>query len=331
MANCPQIDNKTIIGTDAIIYGSTPLPCTGTAICDGLNTILKKFDTIICSATADVNTLTEDITNITEELMIITEEIININEQVYLCCAVCDFTGSANQLPTPTTTTTSTTINCVSYNLTASVKDLNWSGLACITNTPVGGKVANPGVTNTGCIINGSLNIDSGITSTVSDVCFTPSCNDYILEGNAPSGGTWNAYDCNGNYVSGSLTAGQTVQSGCIIPQSLHRAGVTIKQNLGPCGTTTTTTSSSTSTSTSTTTSTTTTATPSTTTTTTTICESYMMTALDSTPVRFNYTPCGFPATSITLSNSSITVCCKGTPTTTDSGDHSDITNEGDC
>jgi len=266
MANCPQIDNKTIIGTDAIIYGSTPLPCTDIEICDGLNTILAKFDSIVCSATADINAITEDITNITEDLMIITEELITINEQVSLCCPLCDFTGTADELPP--TTTTSTTINCVSYNLTASVKDLNWSGLACITNTPVGGKVANPGVTNTGCIINGSLNIDSGITSTVSGACFTPSCNDYILEGNAPSGGTWNAYDCNGNYVSGSLTAGQTIQSGCIIPQSLYRAGVTIKQNIGPCGTTTTT-SSSTSTSTSTTTSTTT-ATPTTTTTTTT-------------------------------------------------------------
>ena len=108
MANCPQINNKTIIGTDAIIYGSTPLPCTGIEICDDLNTILTKFDAIICSAITDVELLTEDITNITEELMIITEELTTINEQVSLCCPLCDFTGTADELPIPTTTTTTT-------------------------------------------------------------------------------------------------------------------------------------------------------------------------------------------------------------------------------
>jgi hypothetical protein len=98
MANCPQINNTTIIGTSAIGYDSTPLPCTGVQPCDGLNDILVKFDSIICNAINSINELTDDVTNITEEVMIISEEIININDQLNICCPICDFTGTANQL-----------------------------------------------------------------------------------------------------------------------------------------------------------------------------------------------------------------------------------------
>jgi hypothetical protein len=99
MANCPQINNTTIIGTSAIGYDSTPLPCTGVQPCDGLNDILVKFDNIICNVTNDVNILTEEITNITEDLMIIGEDVINTQNQIDICCPICDFTGTANQLP----------------------------------------------------------------------------------------------------------------------------------------------------------------------------------------------------------------------------------------
>ena len=122
MANCSQTNNTTIIGTSAVSYDSTQLPCTNVKACDDLNTILTKFDNVICSATNSVNILIEEVMNITEEVMIITEEIENINSQIFICCPiceftgtadelpVCDFTGSADQLPTPTTTTTTTTI-----------------------------------------------------------------------------------------------------------------------------------------------------------------------------------------------------------------------------
>jgi hypothetical protein len=130
MANCSQTNNTTIIGTSAVSYDSTPLPCTDVKACDDLNTILTKFDNVICSAINSVNILSEEVMNITEDLMIITEEIENINNQIFICCPICDFTitatelpvceftasatelptcnftGSVNQVPDPTTTTT---------------------------------------------------------------------------------------------------------------------------------------------------------------------------------------------------------------------------------
>lgn len=96
MANCSEINNITIIGTSAITYDSTPLPCTDVKTCDGLNTILDKFNSVICNVAADVALLTEDITNITEDLMILSEDVININNRLNICC--------------PTTTTTTTLI-----------------------------------------------------------------------------------------------------------------------------------------------------------------------------------------------------------------------------
>lgn len=86
MANCSQINNTTIIGTSTITYDSTPLPCTDVKTCDGLNTILAKFDAIICTTVSNVATFTEEVINITEDVMIITEDIININNQLNICC-----------------------------------------------------------------------------------------------------------------------------------------------------------------------------------------------------------------------------------------------------
>jgi hypothetical protein len=88
--------------------------------CDGLNTILDKFDTIICDVKESVDILTEEITDITEDLMIITEDIININNQLNICCPTCDFTGTADQLPDPTTTTTSSSSTSTSTTTSSS-------------------------------------------------------------------------------------------------------------------------------------------------------------------------------------------------------------------
>ena len=122
MATCPQTNNTTIIETSVVSYDSTPLPCTDVKVCDDLNTILTKFDNVICSAIDSVNILIEEVTNITEDLMLITEDVETINNQIFICCPICEFTGtadelpecdfigSATQLPTPTTTTTTTTI-----------------------------------------------------------------------------------------------------------------------------------------------------------------------------------------------------------------------------
>jgi hypothetical protein len=132
MANCPQINNTTIIGTSAVTYDGTPLPCTGVNACDDLNTILTKFDNVICSVVDSVNIIREEVINITEDLMIIIDDVENIQNQLFICCPICEFTGTANELlvcdfvgtadeqlictfagethqvPDPTTTTTST-------------------------------------------------------------------------------------------------------------------------------------------------------------------------------------------------------------------------------
>ena len=94
MANCPQINNITIIGTSAVTYDGTPLPCSSVQTYDALNDILVKFDNIICNVQQNTTTLINDITNITEDVMLVTEDIININNQLNICC----------------TTTTSTTL-----------------------------------------------------------------------------------------------------------------------------------------------------------------------------------------------------------------------------
>jgi hypothetical protein len=86
MSNCSQVNNTTIKGTSAVLYNSTPLPCTDVNTCDGLNIILSKFDSIICNVTDNVNILTEEITNLTEDLMIIIDDVININDQLNICC-----------------------------------------------------------------------------------------------------------------------------------------------------------------------------------------------------------------------------------------------------
>jgi hypothetical protein len=86
MSNCSQINNTTIKGTSTVIYDSTPLPCTDVDTCNDLNTILAKFDNIICSVTTNVNLLIEEVTNLTEDVMIITEDLININNQIDVCC-----------------------------------------------------------------------------------------------------------------------------------------------------------------------------------------------------------------------------------------------------
>jgi hypothetical protein len=113
MANCSQINNTTIIGTSAFIYDGTQLPCTDIKTCDDLNTILAKLDAVVCNVTASVDILIEEVTNITEDVMIIGEDIINIDNQLNLCCPICTFSGTADQLPDPTTTTTTTLLNCL--------------------------------------------------------------------------------------------------------------------------------------------------------------------------------------------------------------------------
>lgn len=98
MANCSQINNTTIIGTSAVTYDGTPLPCTDVKTCDNLNTILAKFDAVICDAIVGVNEITINVTNINNSITNIEEDITNIYNQLAICCPICDFTGTANEL-----------------------------------------------------------------------------------------------------------------------------------------------------------------------------------------------------------------------------------------
>jgi hypothetical protein len=115
MGNCSQVNNTTIQGTSAVTYDGTPLPCTDVNTCDNLNTILAKFNAIICSATNSVNEITENVTNITEDVMIIGEDIENIYNQLAICCNICDFTGTANELDCSFTGTVDESNCCSSY------------------------------------------------------------------------------------------------------------------------------------------------------------------------------------------------------------------------
>lgn len=147
MSNCPQINNTTIIGTSAVTYDSTPLPCTNVTTCDGLNDILSKFDAVICDVKASVDILTEEIIDITEDIMIITEDIININSQLEICCPNCNFsgtanqilncnfTGTANQLPDPTTTTTTSSSSTSTTTSTTAVPTTTTTSSSSSTTT----------------------------------------------------------------------------------------------------------------------------------------------------------------------------------------------------
>ena len=157
MANCPQINNTTIIGTSAIGYDSTPLPCTGIQTCDGLNDILSTFDNIICNTTNSINVLVDNVTNITEEVMLISEDIININNQLNICCPTTTTTSSSS---TSTTTSTSTTIaptttstttiacNCVTFhNGEPTIQEIEYNNCLGVTQYTI----IQVGATNSYC------------------------------------------------------------------------------------------------------------------------------------------------------------------------------------
>lgn len=109
MGSCSQVNNTTIKGTSAVTYDSTPLPCTDVNTCDGLNTILSKFNAIMCDVKANVDIITEDVINLTEDVMVITEDITNIQNQLGICCPTTTTTSSSSSTSTSTTTTSSST------------------------------------------------------------------------------------------------------------------------------------------------------------------------------------------------------------------------------
>lgn len=131
MANCLNVDNTTMKGTSAVSYDGTPLPCTDVNTCDNLNTIIDKFNNVLCTTVANVEILTEDIINLTEDVMIIMEEIIDINEQINICCSG----GTTTSTSTSTSTTTSTTTTPPSTTTTTSSSSTTTSTSSSSTTT----------------------------------------------------------------------------------------------------------------------------------------------------------------------------------------------------
>jgi hypothetical protein len=239
MADCPQINNTTIIGTSAVSYDSTPLPCTDVKAGDDLNTILTKFDNVICSAINSVNILTEEVMNITEDLMIIGEEIENINDQIFICCPicdftitatelpVCDFTGSVNQVPDPTTTTTSS----------SSTTSTSSSSTTTSTTTVAEPTTTTTSSSSTSTTTSTSTSTSSSTTTTTTTVCpfcpssvFSPRSTQYYWKGltttpdgtvygctlngfvwQYPVGGPWSTLTPAGQYGINSALAGDSL------------------------------------------------------------------------------------------------------------------------
>jgi hypothetical protein len=183
MANCSQINNTTIIGTSAIGYDSTPLPCSGVQPCDGLNDILNTFDTIICGVKDSVSEITDNVTNITEEVMLISEQIIDINNQLNICCPTTTTTSSSTS-STSTTTSTTTTIaptttttttkasNCVTfYNGETTIQEIEYNDCSGVTQYTI----IQPGATNNYCGCCGVTHA-SLVTVTTGGRCVSGAC-----------------------------------------------------------------------------------------------------------------------------------------------------------
>ena len=138
MGNCSQVNNTTIKGTSAVTYDSTPLPCTDVNTCDGLNTILSKFNAIMCDVKANVDIITEDVINLTEDVMVITEDITNINNQLDICCPTTTTTTTLPPTTTTTTTvepTTTTTTSSSSTSTTTSTSTSTTTSTSSTTTT----------------------------------------------------------------------------------------------------------------------------------------------------------------------------------------------------
>jgi len=133
MVECSQINNTSIIGTSAVKYDSTPLPCTNVNTCDGLNDILSKFDAVICDVKANVDILTEEIITLTEDVMVITEDITNIYSQLNVCCPTT--TTTTTVVPTTTTTTTIVPTTTTTSSSTSSTTTSTTSTSSSTTST----------------------------------------------------------------------------------------------------------------------------------------------------------------------------------------------------
>lgn len=138
---------------------------------------------------------------------------------------------------TTTTTTTEAPLACISYVLQSTdsgERGNSWEAFACNTNISIGGTIPFPGTMETGCITEGSLLLGSSLEIVSETPCSSVSCEEYMIQGLSP-GGSWDAIDCSGNRVGSNVGSGDTVLTGCIIPNTLVLTNAYIKLELGPC------------------------------------------------------------------------------------------------
>lgn len=136
---------------------------------------------------------------------------------------------------TTTTTTTEAPLACINYTLeTISAGEGTWEAFACNTGISVGGTIPYPGTVDTGCITEGSLLLSTNIIVASETPCSSVSCEEYMIQGLSPRG-RFDAIDCLGNPISITVNSGDTVLTGCIIPNTLVLTNAYIKLELGPC------------------------------------------------------------------------------------------------
>ena len=229
MGNCSQVNNTTILGTSAVTYDGTPLPCTDVNTCDGLNTILAKFDAIICDVTNNVNILTEDITNLTEDLMIIIDDVININDQLNICCPTTTTTSSSS------TTTTSTTLRPTTTTTSSSSTSTTTSSTSTSTTTTSSSSTSTTTSTSTTVVPTTTTTSTSSTTTTTTTECNCVS----TVTLDVTEAGTFDFRDCSDVSRSIGVSVGiQTLdysEDGCITKNTQSGSAIYTILEYGPC------------------------------------------------------------------------------------------------
>lgn len=185
---CSNINNTTIKGTSAVSYDSTPLPCTDVNTCDNLNTVLAKFDAVICNVKANVDILTEDVINITEDVMVIVEDVINIQNQLNICCPTTTTTSSSTSTSTSTTTST-TTVVAPTTTTTTTVEPTTTTTTSSSSSTS----------TTTSTTSSTSTTTSSSTTSTTTSTSSTTTSTTTTSVPTVGLSGTWDLDSANAN------------------------------------------------------------------------------------------------------------------------------------
>lgn len=229
--SCPQVNNTTILGTSAVTYDSTPLPCTDVNTCDGLNVILAKFDSVICTAANNVNILTEDITNLTEDLMIIIDDVININNQLNICCPTTTTTSSSS------TTTTSTTLRPTTTTTSSSSTSTTTSSTSTSTTTTSSSSTSTTTSTST-TIVPTTTTTSTSTSSTTTTTTTECNCVSTVTL-DVTEAGTFEFRDCSDVSRSAGVSVGmQTLDysgDGCITKNTQSGTAMYTILEYGPC------------------------------------------------------------------------------------------------